>query len=185
MERYIKQLVESVIREMINEGRYDRSTSPYNHKSEIFRDRGTNPSVVDVGNHSANDTLSQPSTYDKNGKNFVSDEHIVLSDNMFTIYKIKNFGTDSIESTMSLFGSGAQGEKELRRALDVLNGGADRNNRNIRYRTITSVSNNTSSQRSEHMRKTFWEFSVNNGEEWYILKPDPIVKMKPSTLKRK
>ena len=48
------------------------------------------------------------------------------------------------------------------------------------YRTITSVSN-------KHKNKfigTFWEFSLDNGNSWYILKPNPVNNMQLSKLKK-
>jgi hypothetical protein len=50
--------------------------------------------------------------------------------------------------------------------------------------TITSESNKKTSQRTEQMAKTFWEFSF-DGEEWYIMKPNPVISLKISKFKGK
>ena len=169
--------------QIIEEGRYTNTATPWNSRSDRNRYLGVNPLVSDYGNHSNNNIVGHVSTFDRNGENFTSNgNNIVVSDNKFMFYKVKTFGNDKVESTLSIFGSGAKGEKELRRAIDVINGAADRNGRSVSYRTITSETNRRASESSGHMSKTFWEFSLDNGRTWYVLKPDPIMKMVKSSL---
>ena len=113
--------------------------------------------------------------------------HLLLieTDNKFTIYKIKNFNTDKISSTMDLFGRGASGEKSFRKEIDIMNGAATRNRRHLIYRTITSVSNEAKSKSTGNMSGTFWEFSYDMGNTWYIMKPNGTQNMIPSKLIRK
>lgn len=179
----IRKLVREALFEIIKEGRFDTTSTPHNSHADVRRNLGHNPLYTDNGGHSAHDTVSQVSTFDTNGQNFKTNgNNIVISDNKFIIYKIKNFGNDKIESTLDLFGRGAGGEKELRRAIDTINGAANRNGRSVKYRTITSDSFKTTSQRTGQMSKTFWEFSLNNGNDWYVLKPNPIQNMQSSKL---
>ena len=183
MKSWLKQMIYECARQAIRESFYDDTATPNVSKADAQRELGINPLRTDVGGHSAHDEVGQPSTVDKNGANF-DGEHIVVSDNRFTFYKVKNFRTTDIKDTLSLFGNGASGEKELRRAIDTVNGAADRNGKFLRYRTITSETNKVISERSSYMRNTFWEFSF-NGTEWYILKPNPVQNMKQSTFVQK
>lgn len=181
----IKTIIKKAINKAINEYRYSDSSTPINSKEYTYSYRCVNPTSVDVGSHSSNDVLSQPSTFDKNGENFVTDDNIVLSDNKFTIYKIKNFGNDNIQSTLDFFGKGKNGEKNLRKEIDTLNGASTRNGKSLIYRTITSQSYKNKSENSGKMLYTFWEFSFDNGATWYILKPNGTQNMKPSKLIKK
>lgn len=175
----VKRFIDECVREaLLEEGIFDKSATPIMSKSDAWRELGTNPLRTDVGGHAANDELRQPSTFDVNGANFKG-ENLVVSDNKFMMYKVKNFGNPDIEGTLSLFGNGANAEKELRRAIDTLNGAARRNGKYLQYRTITSRSNSSVSEKTGHMRKTFWEFSF-DGNEWYILKPNPVQSLKVS-----
>lgn len=178
----IRKLVREALMEIVKEGRYDTTATPHNSHADVRRNLGYNPLYADNGGHSAHDTVSQVSTFDTNGQNFRTGNNIVVSDNKFIIYKIKNFGNDKIESTLSLFGRGANAEKELRRAIDTINGAANRNRRSVMYRTITSDSFQGTSKRTGQMSKTFWEFSLDGGISWFILKPEPIQSMKRSKL---
>lgn len=178
-----REIIKEALMEVLNEGRFDTTATPHNSHTDVGRNLGHNPLYADNGGHAAGDTVSQVSTFDTNGQNFKSNGNdIVLSDNKFIIYKIKNFGNDKIESTLSLFGRGAGGEKELRRAIDTINGAAKRNGRSVSYRTITCISFQNTSKRSGQMSKTFWEYSLDNGSNWYILKPNPVQSMQPSKL---
>lgn len=181
----LKTLIYEAINEFVNEYRYQDSATPLNSKSDVHRNLGVNPLTVDNGGHTPNDVLSQPSTFDRNGATFKSSDNIVLSDNKFTIYKIKNFNTDKILSTMDLFGRGANGEKNFRKEIDIMNGAAARNGRYLIYRTITSASNEAKSKSTGHMSGTFWEFSYDMGNTWYIMKPNGTQNMTPSKLIRK
>lgn len=181
----LKTLIYEAINEFVNEYRYQDSATPLNSRSDVHRNLGVNPLTVDNGGHTPNDVLSQPSTFDRNGATFKSSDNIVLSDNKFTIYKIKNFNTDKISSTMDLFGKGANGERSFRKEIDIMNGAAARNGRHLIYRTITSVSNEAKSKSTGHMSNTFWEFSYDNGNTWYIMKPNGTQNMTPSKLIRK
>lgn len=169
----------NVIKGLITEGYYDDSVTPLFSKTKTNRELGVNPLTVDNGNHTPTDVLRQPSTIDFNGANFHG-VNLIVSDNKFMFYKVKNFGTDKISSTLQLFGRGAGGEKGLRAAIDTLNGAAMRNNKSLRFRTITSETFKNKSKMSDHMSNTFWEFSYDNGNTWYIMKPHPVQNMQPS-----
>lgn len=172
-----RNILENIIREcvykILNEGYYDNSVTPIMNGGR--REIGINPLRTDVGNHSPNEEVRQPSTYDKFGANFKG-EHIIVSDNKFMFYKVKNFGNPDISGTISFF----DGTKGLRTAIDTLNGGAARNGRNVLYRTITGMSAKTKSEKSGYMLNTFWEFSVDGGKTWFILKPKPLENVKKS-----
>lgn len=176
-EADLHSIICEAVNNILREDRYTTTATPYNSMADRAKSLGRNPLIADNGGHSNNDVVAQVSTFDTNGENFKSKENICVSDNKFTIYKIKNFGNDKIESTKSLFGGSS---KELRRAIDSLNGGAQRGGKHIIYRTITSQSNKAKSERSDHMVGTFWEFSLNHGGNWYLLVPDPLMKMKES-----
>ena len=173
-ENYLRQIILESVREALNEGLFTKTAAPYVSKAEAQRELGKNPLRTDVGGHAAHDEVRQPSTFDRNGANF-DGEHIVISDNRFTFYKVKNFGTPDIKDTLSLFGNGVSAEKELRKAIDTVNGAADRNGKNLIYRTIAS---------ENKPRIKFWEFSFDNGETWYILKPQPVQNMKQSKFRK-
>lgn len=179
----LRKIILESVKKALNEAWYDYAAEPYMSKSDAQKELGRNPLRTDVGNHSASEELRQPSTFDRNGENFKG-EHIILSDNKFAFYKIKNFGNPDIKDTLSFFGQGASGEKELRRAIDRLNGASNRNLKGLYYRTITSGSNQSVSERTSYMRGTFWEYSF-NGYDWYILTPNAPQTMKPSKLVRK
>ncbi|MDE5888824.1 MAG: hypothetical protein K2H20_02265, partial [Bacilli bacterium] len=109
-------------------------------------------------------------------------EMITLSDNGYMIYKIKNFGNVDIKETLTLFGNGSIAERNFRKAIDTIYGAGKRNGRMPVFRTISP----TSLQRKRNsVRDTFWEFSFDNGNTWFILKPEPVQNMKESQLKRK
>ena len=165
MYNRLKQIIyESVVRG-IYEGRYTTTAAPHTSKAEAQRELGSNPLRTDVGGHAAHDEVAQPSTVDDNGANF-DGEHILLPDSRFTFYKVKNFGTPNIKDTLSLFGQNpATSEVELKRAIDTVNGAAKRNKKHLIYRTFAPESK---------PRTKFWEFSFDNGQTWYILKPHPI-----------
>ena len=179
----LRQIIKEALTEILGEGRYNTTATPYNSHGDVRRNLGYNPLYSDNGGHSANDTVSQVSTFDRNGANFTTNGNdLCVSDNKFIIYKIKNFGNDKIESTLSMFGRGAGAEKELRRAIDTVNGAATRNRRSVSWRTITSDSFKRQSERSGKMNHTFWEFSLDGGNTWYILKPQPVQSLQPSKL---
>ncbi len=177
----LKHIIVETIINTINEGWYDKSTTPYFSKGDVNRTIGSNPLTVDNGSHSSNDTVIQPSTIDFNGERLDA-EPIYLSTNKFMIYKIKNFGNDKIDSTLSFFGKSASGEKLFRNAIDTLYGAANRNGKNVIFRTIASVEENP---KRNSLRKTFWEFSFDNGNNWYLLIPKPVQNMKLSKLIKK
>ena len=175
---YLDRIITETIRRYVNEAsKYDNSTSPINSKSVVNRNLG-HPMFTDNGGHASNDQLSQPSTVDWNGINFTTNGNdIVVSDNKFMFYKIKTFGTDQIKCTKDLF----NGDKDFRKAIDIVNGAAARNARTVYWRTITSESFKQGSESSGHMLNTFWEFSFNN-EDWFVFKPHPVQEIKPSSL---
>ena len=169
-ENYLRQIILESVRQALYESWYTKTATPYVSKAEAQRELGRNPLRTDVGGHAAHDEVKQPSTFDRNGANF-DGEHIVVSDNRFTFYKVKNFGTTDIKDTLSLFGNGASAERELRKEIDTVNGAADRNGKSLTYRAIVSEKN---------PRIKFWEFSFDYGQTWYILKPQPVQNMKQS-----
>ena len=171
LKRYIRECVNRAL----NEGWYDETATSERSKGRGF-ELGINPLRTDIGGHASREEVGQPSTFDDNGKNFRGEE-IVLSDNRFTFYKVKNFGSPDISGTKALFGN----EKEVRRAIDILNGAAKRNGKFLAYRKITSDSNQKKAQRTDFMSGGFWEFSY--GGDWFILTPNPTEKMKPSKMK--
>lgn len=164
------------LEDVLNEGYYDDSATPLFTRAKTQRELGVNPLAVDNGNKTPSDVLRQPSTYDSNGANFKG-ENIIVSDNKFMFYKVKNFGTDKISGTLQLFGKGANAEKGLRAAIDTISGASKRNGRYVSYRHITSESNKQKSENSGYMSNTFWEFSLDGGVTWNIMKPNPIDKM--------
>lgn len=178
VNRFIDIIAESISKRIV-EGWYDGGSSPNFSQREMQRSLGRNPLFVDNGGHARADNITQPSTFDVNGANFRGKNH-VLTPNQFMIYKLKNFGSPDIQSTMSLFGKGSAGEKELRRAIDLVNGAATRNGKNVIYRTFTSEETDKQSQNSSRMIGTFWEFSLDGGRTWCIMKPSPVTSMKIS-----
>ena len=182
-KEHLQQIILECLKNAVNEAWFSNTSTPHMSHSDARRELGRNPLRTDVGTHSAHDEVRQPCTFDRNGANFKG-THIVLSENMFKIYKIKNFGNLDVVDTLSFFGRGAAGEKELRRAIDTLNGAADRNGKTLSYRTITSETNKGISERTSYMKNTFWEYSF-NGNDWYILIPNPVQTMKLSKLIKK
>lgn len=176
----ITNIITEEICQIIKEGWYGSTSTPLFNKTRTNQELGYNPLMTDNGNHTPSDTVRQVSTFDYNGANFKG-EKVVLSDNKFTIYKIKNFGNDNIKSTLSLFGNGSNGEKELRKAIDTINGAATRNHRNVIYRIITNELNKNRTS----VNNSFYEFSLDNGNQWFILKPKPIQTMIKSKLIKK
>ena len=139
-KEHLKNIILECLKNAVNEAWYSNTSIPHMSHSDAHRELGSNPLRTDVGKHSANDEVRKPSLIDRNGANFQG-TYTVLSENMFNIYKIKNFGNIDVADTLSFFGRGASGEKELRRAIDTLNGAADRNGKTLSYRTITSETN--------------------------------------------
>lgn len=176
-EGFVREFVKETLFSLLKEGRYDNSMYAYNGKVDMGNNLGNNPLYVDNGNRTNNKFLRQASTIDYTGDSFRPAAKYSLSPNQFTIYKIKNFGTDSITSTLDLFGKDT---RKLRKAIDLLNGGADRGGRFVTYRTVTLADSVSKAKRSGWMVDTFWEFSLDGGHSWNILKPEPIVNMKPS-----
>ena len=178
---YVKlvDIISENIVSKICEGWYDNGQNPNFSQGNTFRNLGKNPLFVDNGGHANADNVTQPSTFDTNGANFRGKNYI-LTPNQFMIYKVKNFGSPDIQSTMSIFGKGSAGEKELRRAIDLVNGAATRNGKNVMYRTFTSEETDKQSLKSGRILGTFWEFSLDGGQTWCILKPSPVTSMKIS-----
>lgn len=172
-------IISECVTNVLLEGLYDQGPDPIFSQSDIQRNLGKNPLFVDNGGHALSDNVRQPSTFDFNGANFHGKNH-VLTPNQFMIYKMKNFGSPDITSTMNLFGKGSTGEKELRRAIDLVNGAARRSSRNVIWRTFTTDDKETQSRNSSRMLYTFWEFSLDNGKTWCILKPEPVTSVKIS-----
>lgn len=176
-----KYITESIINTLITEGWYDKSTTPYFSRSDTYYNLGRNPLAVDNGNHSNTDNITQPSTKDFNGERLDA-EPIYLSDEKMRFYKIANFKNDNIKSTLDFFGNSADGEKSFRNTIDTIYGAANRNGRQVIFRTISSSNDNV---RRNSIMKSFWEFSFDNGDNWYIVKPNAVQNMTQSKLKRK
>lgn len=174
----LKRIIDECVRRALYEGVFDKTATPHLSKTDASRTLGINPLSVDNGGHSSRDKVLQPSTIDPNGANF-DGEHILVSDNKFMIYKVKNFGNPDIKDTLQFFGN----TKELRRAIDTVNGAAKRGSKGVYWRTITPESGNAVAKRNGYMSKTFWEFSF-DGSEWYILKPNPVQTLKISKFSR-
>ena len=108
-------------------------------------------------------------------------EHIFVSESGFIIYKVKNFANPDLSSVMSLFGN----TKELRRAIDTVNGAARRGGKSLKWRTISDKKRENIVKTSKYQSYTFWEFSFDGGNQWYILKPNPVESIKPSKYVKK
>ena len=175
-------LIEKIVKDCINEFRYKDTATPINTRTSRTANLGYNPLSQDYGNHSNQDAVSQVSTIDYNGANFYPSDKLKLSDNKFMFYKVKHFKSDTISSTLDFFGKGSKAEKELRKAIDTLNGAAERNNKNLIYRIVTSDSNKELAEKTSFMKGAFWEFSFDNGSTWYILVPNPVQNMIQSKL---
>lgn len=175
----LRLIIENIVRECLMEsGRFVHGMYPHNSRSH--RERNVANPIISHGNgsHSNQDVVSQVSTFDDNGSNFRSGkEHYCISDRDFIKYKMQNFGNARLKSTMDFFGGN---EVELRREIDRLNGAAKRNDRGLMWRTITCESKSALSNRTDHMLYTFWEFSFNGGDNWYIMKPNAVDNMKES-----
>lgn len=180
-EDLIKYITESCMR-IIKEGWYDSSTEPIFSKSDTQRNLGSNPLYTDNGNHSNADNIRQPSTFDVNGASFTG-KHYLISNTKMTIYKIQNFGRENIDSSLDFFDgrSKAEKEKNLRKAIDTINGSATRSNKSVCFRSLTAEDNKQKALSSDYNLYTFWEFSY-DGQNWNILKPNPAVEMKRSKL---
>lgn len=178
---YLDRIITETLNRYLTEVRYDNDTQPHNSKTDTHIHIGRNPLTVDVGGHSSQDVLSQPSTIDWNGENMEANtEHIFVSDNKFTFYKVKNFGNPNVTSTMGFF----KNDKGFRAAIDTINGAATRNNRiMVYYRTITPESRADAAKRSGYTLNTFWEFSYDR-ERWFIIQPNPTQNMKESSFKK-
>lgn len=174
-------LVEEFTKAINEGGWYDKSVTPYFSKTDVYRNLGKNPLYVDNGNHSPSDSITQPSTIDYNGAK-VDAEPIYLSDKKLAIYKIKNFGTDKVDSSLDFFGRGGEGEKKFRNTFDKIFGAARRNGKDVKFRTIASV---TDSPERNSVRKTFWEFSMDGGRTWFVFRPNPTENMVQSKLVQK
>lgn len=177
---YLDRIISETIRGYINEVRYDNDTQPHNSKTDVHNTIGINPLTVDVGGHSSQDVLSQPSTIDFNGEKMNDNtEHIFVSDNKFLFYKVKNFGNPDVKSTMDFFKKMPQ----FRAAIDTINGAAVRSSMGgVYFRTISPETMKDRVEASDFMINTFWEFSY-DGEDWYIVQPNPTQKMKKSGFK--
>ena len=64
----------------------------------------------------------------------------------------------------------------------MLYGAERRNNRQVIFRTIACTEDNP---KKNDVYKSFWEFSYDNGNTWYIMKPNPLQSLKQSKLIRK
>lgn len=178
---HIRRIIEECVRRALYEGVFDKTTTPHHSKMDTIKDIGRNPLTVDNGGHSTNDKLRQPSTQDFKGEQLErKTEHIFVSENKFLMYKVKNFGNPDVNDTIQLFGNTVG----YRRAYDTVEGAANRGGKSAYFRTISPENEKTKVERSNFMVKTFWEFSF-DGEEWYILKPNPVQVLKISKFIKK
>jgi hypothetical protein len=170
----LRRLIEECVTKALYEGGYwSKTATPLVTNGTTGGFNGRSPGLD-------NGPEKNPSQITPNEENFISQDNIVISDNQFIIYKIKNFGNDKIGGTMDFFGGSTV---ELARAIHTMNGAAKRNGRPLFYRTITSESNKKTSVNTQQMLKTFWEFSF-DGEEWYIMKPNPVQTLKISKFRQ-
>lgn len=172
--------INGIISQVLNEYRHRDTITPDNTRSNRERNTGKNPLAVDNGNHASNDVVGQPSTTDRFGANFNADEHISLTQNQYIIYMYKNFANDKLKGSMSFFGNDT---RKLRNAIDLLMGGAERNGKPVSFRTLTLDSSMKKAERSSFMIDTFWEFSLDGGNTWYIFKPKPLENLTQSKYK--
>lgn len=173
----LTQHIYEAIAQVLGEGWYDHSPHPHFSRSETNRNLGTNPLYTDNGGHSNADRITQPSTVDYNGMNFHG-QNYVISDNAFMIYKIKNFGHDRFTGSMNMFAN----TKDFRTNLDLLFGGARRGGRGVLFRSFTPQSKATTAKRNGYMSFTFWEFSLDGGQTWNIMRPRPLDKIQQSKM---
>lgn len=167
--RNLKRIIDECVRRVL-----------YEAGNISYRDTAT-PLVMQrrTGHAKGLDDTSDPSSKDFTGEALGGKtEHLFVSDNKFMIYKIKNFGNTEINGTMQFFGNTV----EYRRAFDTVNGAANRGGKGVCWRTITPESAKSMAQRNGFMSKSFWEFSF-DGQEWYILKPNPVQTLKISKFK--
>lgn len=168
LENIIRRMVNESIDQIINEGPYDKSTNPIFGRSMTTG----NPLYPSNGGHSAQDHLVQASTIDFNGANFKG-ETVVLNPGKLKFYKAKNFGNPDILGTKAVFGN----SKLMRNAIDTVYGGAQRGDRDVKWRAICGEDSKSSDSK-------FYEFSLDDGANWYILVPKPLQTMKPTSLKQ-
>lgn len=171
----IRRIVMEAVRRAIRESVYDVGDFPIHSNGDI----GRNPLTVDNGGHASQDKITQASTVDAWGASFQPKEIKHLMPNQWIIYKVKNFGNPDITGTRSIFANG----KEIRRAIDLVNGSAGRNGRGVTWRVVVDGDKSREALMSGYMSNAFWEFSLDGGYEWYILKPDPVQRLKQSSLK--
>ena len=171
----IRRIVMEAVRRAIREAVYDVGDFPIHSNGDI----GRNPLAVDNGGHASQDKITQASTVDAWGASFQPKEIKHLMPNQWIIYKVKNFGNPDITGTRSIFANG----KEIRRAIDLVNGSAGRNGRGVTWRVVVDGDKSREALMSGYMSNAFWEFSLDGGYEWYILKPDPVQRLKKSSIK--
>ena len=75
-KEHLKNIILESLKNAINEAWYSKASTPHMSHSDAHRELGRNPLRTDVGKHSANDEVRQPSTFDRNGANFQG-THIV------------------------------------------------------------------------------------------------------------
>lgn len=179
----LRILIENIIREYLcEEGRFTSGPDPHNSRSHRERNVG-NPIIGHGnGNHSNADVASMPSTDDIFGAGFKG-QHCVVGEKKFKAYLETCFSGRNIKRTMDFFGDSAKGLSRLRSEIDRLNGAAKRNGRSLKWRTITPKDKIRTEIKSNFMLNSFWEYSFNGGQTWFILVPNSIEVMKPSSIK--
>jgi hypothetical protein len=177
-----RELVKNVLKRILDES----PNQLYGNSTVAIHDRNRegnsdNPTDVGRGDRTSDEVLRQPSTYDKNGSEFNTGIHIFLKPNQMQIYKYKAFNSTTINSTLDIFGTNPSiATKELRRAIDQLNGGAKRNNTTVHYRTLSDETFRDKVEKSNYQLYTFWEYRFNGRGEYFLLRPNPIISQKPS-----
>ena len=175
--RNIDILIENVVRDVLKEYRYKKSSMPDNSKGLRNSMLGKNPLASDYGNHAREDFLSQVSTVDYNGARFRPEDIILKNPEAMRTYRATKYGNPDMESTLNVFStkSRSEAEKGLRRAIDTIFGRAREKNVAPRFRITTSTTNLERAMQTSFISGCFWDFSLNNGKTWFKMKPNPTV----------
>lgn len=171
----VRRMIDECVRRALCEGGYwSKTATPLVTNGTTGGFKGHSPGLD-------NGSELEPSTQDFEGEKLrQKTENIFVNDNKFMFYKVKNFGNPDVKDTLQFFGNTV----EFRRAKDTVDGASKRGDKGVYFRTISPESEKTKVERSDFMYKTFWEFSF-DGEEWYILKPNPVQSLKISKFIKK
>ena len=177
-EDIIKEAIVSVLQEA---GFYTDTSTPLPSRAMTRNMLGRNPVIADNGNHASRDTVVQPSSIDFNGEDVTHHaQHYFVSDNKFQYYMAKNFGSlDRFQSTVQMM----NGTVAFNNAIHAVYGSAQRSGKRPILRSISPETKKNSVVRSGYLSNTFWEFSYDGGNTWYVLTARPAQTMKQSTVK--